>query len=283
MAKRAPGPITQARDAELEAGSDAHYRDIGYYRHTYADRTADVDYYVELASEVGGPVLEYGCGSGRITLPLARVGLSVTGVDRSEPMLGELERVLGEEPAALRRRVTWVCGDMREVELDEHAFSLVLCTFNTFLHLYTRREVEQFLAKVRRHLSPDGLFVLDASMPDPEELHRDPNRLHRTPRFRHATTGEVVRYGERFTYDPLRQVLIVGMEFEPRGRPEDSWVTPLTHRQFFPCEMEALLHYNGFALTDLHADFRREGPTDEVVDLIYHCRRRAADPPQGTR
>lgn len=263
------------RDAELEAGSDAHYVDPTYYAATYADRQDDIDFYVALASErapAQGPILEYGCGSGRILLPLARCGFNVVGVDRSPEMLRALQTRRDAQPE-LAGRLTFRRGDMRRVALRRR-FPLVLCTFNTFLHLYTRRDVEHFLRRVRDHLTPRGTFALDVSLPDPEELSRDPNRISRVTPFRHPSTGEVVRYGERFDYDPLRQVLLVSMEFEPRGAPERRWMTPLAHRQFFPRELEALLHYNGFSVTEVYGDFTREPPDADTVDLTLVCRRR---------
>lgn len=270
--RRLGHPLVAKRDAELEAGSDAHYEDVVYYRATYADRSEDVDYYLGIAAEADCDLLEYGCGNGRIALPLARIGLDVWGIDRSATMLDDLRRRLEHEPA-LARRVHVRQGDMREVRIRRR-FPLVLCTFNTFLHLYTRDDVERFLARVVAHLSPKGRFVVDVTMPDPEELSRDPARIHRVPRFKHPSTGEVVRYGERFDYDPLRQVLLVSMEFEPKGRPADRWMTPLAHRQFFPQELEALLHYNGLEVVDVHADFEVKPPARDSRELIFHCRKR---------
>ncbi len=258
-------------DRILERGSDAHYSDPRYYSSAYRQRTDDVAYYCALAAEHGGPVLEYGCGNGRISLPLARAGLHVTGVDRSQPMLADLRDKLRAEPPAVRQRVRLHCRDMRALSLRRR-FPLVLCTFNTLLHLYERRDFERFFARVRRHLAPrQGRFVFDTTMPDPDELRRDPGKSYGWPRFRHATSGEIVSYRERFQYDPLRQVLLVAMEFEPRDRPEARWITPLTHRQIFPQKMEALLHYNGLRLLELHGDFTRQAPGGNSTSLIYHC------------
>lgn len=263
-----------ARDAELEAGSDAHYDDPRYYASTYASRRDDVDYYVTLAVDrTSGPVLEYGCGNGRILLPMAQSGLSVTGIDRSAAMLDDLRGRLRLLAPPLKKRVRLRRGDMRSVRLKQR-FPLVLCTFNTFLHLYTRRDVERFCARVLTHLTPRGRFVVDVSLPVPEELARDPDTIQRTPRFKHPSTGEVVRYGERFDYDALRQVLLVSMEFEPRDRPGEGWMTPLAHRQFFPQELEALLFYNGLEVVDVHGDFVEAGPEADAHELIYHCKRR---------
>jgi SAM-dependent methyltransferase len=258
---------------DLDGGSRAHFSDPVYYRSAYEKRSEDVEYYLAAALSHPGPVLEYGCGNGRIALPIARLGVPVTGVDQSAAMLADFRRTLRQESAQLRRRVTLRRGDMRSVRL-ERRFGLVLCTFNTLLHLYTRRDVERFLTRVRSHLRPRGWFVLDVSVPDPNELDRDPNRAYHSPRFRHATTGEVVRYTETFDYDPLRQTLEVAMRFEPRDHPDRAWTTPLTHRQFFPQELEALLHYNGLAVRKLHGDYAQAPPDETSSTLAYWCRLR---------
>jgi len=259
----------RGKDRELEAGTAAHYEDPAYYTQAYAKRTADVLFYADLAQELGGPVLEYGAGNGRITLPMARLGLDVTAVDLSSTMLADLRARLRHEPADVRERVTVRRGDMRKVRLGER-FRTVLCPFNTFLHLYERTDVEAFLARVHEHLAPGGELVLDVSIPSAEELARDPERLFRTPPFRHSS-GKVVRYGERFDYDPLRQVLFVAMEFEPTDG-SGGWMTPLAHRQFFPRELEALLHYGGFAISATYGDFDRSPVTTESVTLLLRCK-----------
>jgi SAM-dependent methyltransferase len=274
---RTPARLCSAKSREraLVEGTEAHYRDAGYYTANYRDRVEDIEYYLELCLERGGSVLEYGCGNGRIALPLANAGVEVTGVDCSAEMLADLRQRLKRGRPEVARRVRVRRGDMRAVRLGRR-FDLVLCTFNTFLHLYTRRDVERFLARVKSHLAPRGRFVVDVSMPMAEELARDPQRLFRAPRFRHATTGALVRYGERFRYDPLRQVQLVDMVFEPVDQPARTWVTPLAHRQFFPQELEALLHYNGLEVVGLHGDYARTAPTAEATTLVYHCKRARA-------
>ena len=265
------------RDRALEAGSAAHYEDPAYYTKTYKKRLDDVRYYVDLAAEAGGPVLEYGCGNGRITIPIARSGVDVTGVDLSAPMIADLKRRLRDEPAEVRDRITVRRGDMRTVRVGRR-FPLVFCPFNALLHLYARQDVERFLARVREHLTPRGEFVFDVSIPQPEELARDPSRAYGTPRFVYPkdddpSGGVVVKYTERFDYDKVRQVLFVAMEFTPANG-GDSWMTPLAHRQFYPAELEALLHYNGFDTLITHGDFDASPVTSESMHLIVRCRAR---------
>jgi SAM-dependent methyltransferase len=262
--------LSAYRDKELEAGSLAHYDDAAYYTKTYQKRKDDVAFYVGLALR-HGEMLEYGVGNGRLALPAARAGAVVTGVDHSRPMLDDFKTRLAGEPALVRRRITLRRGDMRKVRLGRR-FKLVTCPFNAFLHLYERADVERFLARVRDHLAPKGVFVFDVSTPSASELSRDPNRAYVCPGFRYPRTGEMVRYTERFDYDLARQILFVTMEFLPRGREHESWVTPLAHRQFFPRELEALLHYNGFAIDDLWGDYERAKFDRDSEMMVFSTR-----------
>jgi SAM-dependent methyltransferase len=263
--------LKKKQDLELAAGTSAHYEDPGYYAATYVDRKDDVAFYVTRCASRGGSVLELGCGNGRITLPLARAGLDVVGVDLSKPMLADLRTRLRAEPEAVRARVQLRRGDMRKARTARR-YRTVICPFNAFLHLYERVDVEQCLARVTEQLEPRGRFVFDVSIPEPEEMARDPERLHKVPPFDYPGVGRV-RYGERFEYERLRQLLFVSMEFEPTDKTHAAFRTPLVHRQFFPRELEALLHYNGFAIEELVGDFTGP-PTEKTATLAFVCKRR---------
>jgi SAM-dependent methyltransferase len=266
----APQARLKSACKDLEVGALAHYEDPAYYTATYGRRIDDVAFYVTLARRAGGAVLEYGVGNGRIALPIARHGIDVVGVDWSRPMLDDARERLRQTPADVQRRVSLVRGDMRSVRLGQR-FPLVICTFNTALHLYTRRDVERFLGRVRAHLAPRGRLVVDMSTPRFEDLARDPGRPYHAPRFRHPTAGVIVKNREHFDYDPVRQVLFVSMEFEPVKRPKEAWVTPLAHRQFFPQEWEALLHYNGFDVERLEGDFHGGPLTKDSDVMVWHA------------
>ncbi len=272
MRSHRPPPRRRGVDRELEVGSLAHYGEPDYYAATYKKRIDDVQHYVGLALARGGPVLEYGVGNGRIALPIARHGIEVVGVDHSPEMIADLRLRLRREAKEVAARVTLRRGDMRKVKLGRR-FPQVFCTFNTALHLYTREDVERFLARVREHLEPRGRFVVDLSIPSLHDLTRDPGRAYPAPAFEHPRVG-VVKYAEHFDYDALRQILFVSMEFSPKDRREEPFVTPLAHRQFFPQEWEALLHYNGFDVESLAGDFYG-GPFDRASDvMVFTARKR---------
>jgi hypothetical protein len=271
---RAPETPLPATLAELgsvgDAGALAHYSDPAYYTRIYKSRRHDVEYYVELARATGGPVLEYGIGNGRVALPIARAGIEVFGVDLSRPMLDDLARRLEKERKETRELVRFEQGDMRSARV-ERLFPLVIVPFNGLLHLYQTTDVEALFARAFEHTERDGIFVFDFSLPIPSDLARRPDRWYRAPKLRHPTTGEMVKYAERFDYDPIRQLLLIVMRFEPKkGKP---WSIPLTHRQFFPCEIEASLRHAGFVDIVLTADFT-DHPADRQTDsVVVSCRK----------
>lgn len=244
--------------------------------------------YYRALGEERGRVLEHGIGNGRVAIPMARAGVEVTGIDHTQEMLDHLRELLKSEPPAVRRRVTLHRGDIRTARLGKR-FPLVICPFNAALHLYTRVDVEQWLAHVREHLEPRGELVFDISMPVPGDLARDPNVPYRIPPFEHPTAGRVA-YREHFDYDRVRQILFVSMFFEPAPKKRsagktaapkvppaggakqitETFMTPLAHRQFYPQEMEALLHYNGYEVKELYGDFER-GPLVQASDvMVWH-------------
>lgn len=261
------GPLLKRRDLELEAGATAHFEDPVWYAKTYARRKHDVEYYRALAKKRRAKaVLEYGIGNGRIAIPLARDGVTVTGIERAAPMIADLRARLTKERADVRARVTVKRGDMRKATTGEE-FGLVICPFNAALHLYTREDVEQWLACVRKQLARGGELVLDVNMPILEDLADPPGTEYALDPVVHPTLGRVP-YKEVFDYDRVRQIQFCAMCF---GK---DLVTPLAHRVFFPQELEALLHYNGFETTKLLGDFEG-GPLKADSDvMIFHARSR---------
>lgn len=254
-------------------GSQAHYEDPAYYDQAYRRRREDVRFYADLAEERGGPVLELGCGTGRVSLALAERGVEVLGVDAMAPMLARAEERLAKRPARIRERLSFRRGDLRALRLKRR-FPLVIAPFNVFMHLYTRRDVERALATVKRHLRRGGRFAFDVRMPDARELARDPERVYKAGKVTRPETGRRYHYRERFAYDPVDQIQTIEMAFVGDGDPLDFHMTPLTHRQFYPAELEALLHYNGFTLLERWGDFER-GPLDEASESqVLLCRAR---------
>jgi SAM-dependent methyltransferase len=262
-------------------GSVEHYVDVELYDHEYRRRRADVNWYREIAREHGGPVLELGCGSGRVLTALCRDGHQVVGVDRMPEMLARANARVARLSRAARERATLIRADFRAVALKRR-FPLVICPFNAFQHLYERQDVEAFLRRVAAHLAPGGHFVFDVLMPDMVWLTRDPTKHWAKTRFKHPVTRRPLLYSTNQTYDPVRQIAFIRIFYEPLDLPPErrrTHVVRLAHRHFFPSEIEDLLHYNGFAIEARFGGFHGEpmGPEAESQVLICVRSRREND------
>lgn len=255
--------------ARTELGTRAHYEDAEYYDQAYRKRRDDVRFYAHMATKIGGPVLELGCGTGRVTQGIVERGIEVVGVDAVDTML-ERGRARLSKPKRVAKLVEWVHADLRGIRLKRR-FPLVISPFNVFNHLYSRQDLELALQTVREHLEEDGRFVFDVRMPFPSELARDPEKVYRIGTVRRPDTKRRYHYRERFEYDPITQVQQIDFAFVGVDDPSDFHMTPLTHRVFFPAELEALLHYNGFAIEHRYGDWSFE-PLDAAAESqVFVC------------
>ncbi len=239
----------------LHPGAAEHYEDAAAYDCLYEGREEDVAYYARAARKAGR-VLEYGAGSGRVTVPMARAGAHVYAVELSEAMLAELRKKTAREAVEVRKRIQTRRADMRSVRL-RRKWPLVIAPFNTFQHLYNRSDVEAFLAGVRAHLEPAGRFVFDVYVPRPHELAGGP-AISNAPNAAQSS----------FDYDPMSQVLTTEIH---GGVPSNRRPRLLAHRQFFPRELELLLHYNGFSRIRFRADFTNRAPDAGTETLVVSC------------
>ncbi|MBL8679459.1 MAG: class I SAM-dependent methyltransferase [Myxococcales bacterium] len=261
-----------AEKDELEPGAVQHYDDALYYDYTYRTRTEDIGFYRRFVRQHGGPVLELGAGSGRVTIPLVQDGAEVCALEASPAMLARADEKSREllEPKD-RKRLTLVQSDMRDFSLDR-TFNLVLAPFNTLLHLYEPGDFARCFRSVAKHLGPNGRFVFDVRVPQLKELARDPDRVYRVRPFKHPTLGHKVEYEEQFHYDPIKQVQHVTIRFKPGpGAPRRAKAVEvlLSQRQIFPNELRALLALGGLELAGRYGDFSgRPLAEDDLVQII---------------
>jgi len=273
-------PVAKRKQRRSVTGSEAHYEDGPYYDQAYRRRRHDVRFYTKLAVESGGPVLELGVGTGRVALAIAKAGIDVVGIEPMSTMLEQARQRLGQLPRAARDRVELRQGDLARLRL-RRKFPLVVAPFNVWMHLYTREDIERGFSTVRHHLKAGGRFAFDVLLPDPVSLARDPSKQYRGGEVPHPRDGVRYRYSEYFSYDPVTQIETIVMDFEHPEKKEQSFCTPLTQRQFFPAELEALLHYNGFELESYTGDFDGKPITDATESQVLIARARRRKPVGG--
>ena len=257
----------------LLRGTHEHYLDAEQYDHEYSRRRDDVAFYGEVAKKAKGPILELGAGSGRLTLALAKAGHTVVGVDASRQMIARCAAQL--EQKGLADRVSLHVADFRKLAgrsvLGRQKFSLVLCPFNAFQHLYERTDVEAFLDGVRAHLAPGGRFVFDLMNPDLGWLSRDSTRRWARTRFKDPRTKVPMIYSTQIVYDSPLQVAFMTIFYERADGKGAEKRTLLTHRHFYPRELEALLHYNGFVIERREGDFGGKSLQPESEQQVLFC------------
>jgi SAM-dependent methyltransferase len=245
----------------------------------------DVPFWRRIALETEGPVLELGCGTGRISLPLARAGVSLVGVDRSAPMLNRARRGLAklanslnpkEGPHAfsaspLRRRAMapfrappkLVRGDIRVLPFAPDAFRTVVAPYGVLQSLLADRDLAAALDSVARVLAPGGTFGLDL-VPDVPNWHEYSNRVQlRGPAGRgvHLTLIESVRQdrARRLTTFTQRYV-------ERRNGRSTEHCFELTFRTLSVQRMTDGLERAGFVVDRVLGDYRGR-PWDARADV----------------
>jgi SAM-dependent methyltransferase len=237
----------------------------------------DVAFYVETARESGGPVLEIGCGTGRVLIPTAQAGIEIVGLDYSERMLAACREPLSREPAEVQSRVQLVRGDMRRFDLGR-AFSLVTTPFRPFQHLITVKDQLSCLACIRRHLADGGRLVLDLFNPDMGRLVDDKylSEQEEEEPFSLPDGRSVVRRYRTVSRDPFNQVQqneLIYYVTHPDGR-EERLVHAFPFRHLFRFEAEHLLVRSGFQVEDVYADFDKSPYGSKYPgDLIFVARK----------
>jgi SAM-dependent methyltransferase len=160
------------------SGSPSPYDSIArLYDPWSAGVTEDIEFYVEEARASGGPVVELACGTGRISVPIAKTGIRVIGVDASAGMLAVAREFAVAEGVELDLRL----GDLREPPVAERV-PLVLIPFRSLLHMTTESERLRALRAARELLTSGGRLVFDVFAPSAEDVEDTHGRwLEREP------------------------------------------------------------------------------------------------------
>ena len=224
----------------------------------------DVSFYMRQAEKYGDPILELACGTGRLAIPIAEQGMQVTGLDIAEPMLARARRKAADRGAA----VEWVRADCRDFTLNRR-FRLIFLAYNSVGHLHDLESVAACFSCVRRHLTEHGRFILDSLNPRLDTLTRDPARRYPVVEYADPDGRGTVVVTENNTYDADTQ--INRMRWYYKVGEEQEYVEPLDLRMFYPQELDALLHYNGFTVEAKFGDFDETAFASTSLTQVVVC------------
>ena len=231
------------------------------------DHDYDLPFWLALAKREEGPLVEWGAGTGRLTVPLAEAGFDVTAVEVSESMLEK-----GREKSDA---VEWIRGDMRDATLGSR-YGLTVCAFNSFLCLLGVDDALSFLRNAREHLMPGGLLGLEVSAFAPGELCDDPDGAALRHDFsRELSQGTLERFSVS-RYDAASQLLRMRLFYElydAAGNLENRRAHELTLRVVGRGELELMLRLAGFEVEAVYGGFEGEPFTTGSDHLIVLARR----------
>ncbi|MEU9828941.1 class I SAM-dependent DNA methyltransferase [Micromonospora chersina] len=239
----------------FDAGAYGRYvADV--YDETYAYLTPDaaVDTLAELAD--GGPVCEFGIGTGRLALPLAERGLTVAGVEGSPDMVAGLRAKPGGQ------RIEVAVGDFADTRVPGE-FALVLLAFNTVFALPDQAAQVACFRNAAAHLRPGGRFVIEAWVPDPAAF-----RNGRALRPVRVTEDDVLL--EAAVLHPAEQRMTTT---KVRLTATGVQLLPANHRYAWPAELDLMAELAGLRREHRWADWSRRPFGDTSSDHVTVYRR----------
>ncbi len=232
----------------------------------------DVDFFLELAKEAhaaGRPVLELACGTGRVSIPIAREGVRVVGLDANTEMLAR-----AREKSAGLHNVCWVEGDMRHFSLPDR-FGLVFIPFRSFQHLLTVDDQLSCLACIREQLAPGGRVAINIFNPDIVAIAQwMTSRAGTAQRHARQSSGRV-RWETRSYRTASQEVdtTFIDETLSDEGAVLSRVYRDLKLRYTFRYEMEHLLLRSGFDIEALFGDFFGSAFEDLSPEQVWVARK----------
>ena len=249
-----------------------------YYDDAYAVKPdlVDLPFYVDLAKQIGGPILEMGCGTGRVLLPIARMGIEIHGLDNAPTMLGILRERIQNEPEQVRSQIALHQGDMRQFR-GQKKYVLVTIPFRPMQHMYTLEDQVAALKTGAFHLDNDGILALDVFFPKfqlmdvgigEEMLELEwPARSH---------PGRIVRrYFKKDAVDKIHQVFSATFIF--RTYHNETLVSEETERiklsYYAHPQLKALFRLAGLEAVEEYGSFSKTPLDNTAKEMIFLLRR----------
>lgn len=250
-----------------------------YYDGAYGamNDLVDAPFYLELARRSGGPVLEIGCGTGRVLLPIARAGVEIHGVDNSGPMLEILKENLRREPPGVRDRVSLHVGDMRDFRLNRK-FSLVTIPFRPMQLMYTVPDQLRALTSAAAHLADGGTLAFDVFYPKFDRLHLHIGEEQLEAEWSSPSSPDTIirRYYRKDPVDKIHQTYALTFIFRSyrNGQLISEESEPLIMSYYTYPHLRALFLLAGLEVIAEYGSFDKTPLDNNAQEMIFLLRKR---------
>lgn len=253
---------------------DAEFYDVS----TAESIHGDVEWYRRKALESGGPVLELGAGTGRITIPIAQDGLSIYALDSDPGMQKALQGKVEKLPPKVQMKITLVEGGMRDFKLDPR-FGLIISPFRAFLHNLTTEDQKACLNQIYEHLRPGGRFAFNVFHPSLQFMAQHTGSLRGVWRWSSESNlddGGVLIRSDAITYDTVRQRVLALLRYERYGADGNlvrTYLQRLELAYLYPAEIRRLLQDGGFVDIEIAGGFEGRPFMNDTDELVIEATR----------
>jgi SAM-dependent methyltransferase len=238
-----------------------------YYDAEHIDKTDDLAMYSELVEEYGGPILDVGCGTGRVVFHLAQEGYVTHGIDSEFEMLERAKMKL-DVFSHIRDKLMFYHGDVLTYQMDKR-FKMVLLSYNALMHFHTPHEQLALLRRLREWMLPDSLLVIDLPNAGETFASQDTDAITLERSFIEPETGHMVMQQASSYLDRVQQLMQVTWIYDEID--EDGvvrrTVAPVVFRYFFFSEISLLLDLTGFRVEATYGDTER-GPFEDGCERM---------------
>lgn len=243
------------------------YRRPDWYDQIAERYTEDIPYYVELAKDSDGSVLELACGNGRVGIPVIESEVEYYGIDITESMLKHFK----EKAEARCLTLKLFHQDIRLMEFDRE-FGLIYYPYTAIAHIHEREDLRILLGRVRKHLNDKGTFAFDLFNPSIKLLDRDSGEHFPVHEFVDPESGDKVIVTETVNYDKASQINYVLWHYNIGGK-EDAITNELNIRVFYPQEMDFIMESCGFEIVHKYGWFDKSPFESDSKRMVYICRK----------
>ncbi len=238
------------------------------YDSVFSYVSEDIPFYVDEAVRSGGPVVELGCGTGRVAIPIALSGIDVVGLD-SSPLMIERARQKAEQTGVSNLRL--VQADMTDFKFDDK-FTLAIVPFRGLLALLSLDGLERALLNIRRHLTPGGKLIFDIFVPDLNMMVQEGDVPYHFRDVTDPTTGRRLVIWNQASYDSHSQIMSIRStieELDLSGRVASKIYRDFALRYMFRWEMHYLLQACGYDILELYGDFKRQEFDENSTEMVW--------------